>query len=215
MPILAAPSSQPARMTRLLLIRHATTADNGLRLSGRKAGVSLDEQGRLQAQSLAQRLVHVPIAAILASPLDRTLETAGPLSTLRGVPIEPCEDFLEIEFGSWTGRTFDELRDDGQFRRFNEFRSCAGAPSGELMLQAQLRMIAGLDRLRVRYPQRTVAVFTHCDMIRAAIAHYAGMPLDLIQRIGIDPASVSVVDLGEDWVRIVCVNDVGGAQLSA
>lgn len=202
-------------MTRFLLIRHATTADNGVRLSGRKSGVSLDEAGRLQAQSLAQRLAHVPIAAILASPLERTLETARPLSTLLGIPIEPCEDFLEIEFGSWTGRTFDELRNDEQFRRFNELRSCAGAPLGELMLQAQLRMVAGLDRLRARYLQRTVAVFTHCDMIRAAIAHYAGIPLDLMQRLQIDPASVSVIDLGDDWVRIVCINDVGGVQLSA
>ena len=202
-------------MTRFLLIRHATTADNGIRLSGRKSGVDLDDGGRLQAQSLARRLAHVPIAAILASPLERTLETARALSTLLGVPIEACEDFLEIEFGSWTGRTFDELRDDALFRRFNELRSCAGAPSGELMLQAQLRMVAGLDRLRARYLQRTVAVVTHCDMIRAAIAHHAGIPLDLMQRIEINPASVSVIDLGEDWVRIVCVNDAGGAQLSA
>ncbi|HSX64678.1 MAG TPA: histidine phosphatase family protein [Pseudoxanthomonas sp.] len=196
-------------MTRFLLIRHAVTNATDKRLVGRSAGVRLNEQGRVQAQVLAERLSTAPIAAIYSSPLERTLETAEPMVRLLGIDAVPCEDFLEIEFGEWTDAAFDQLSGQLSFQRFNNFRSCSRIPGGEFMLQAQSRMVIGLDRLRARHPQQTVAVFSHGDMIKAAIAYYAGIPLDLFKRIEISPASISVVEIDDDTVRLLTVNDTG------
>lgn len=199
-------------MTKFLLIRHALTDTFGRRLTGRTPNIRLNDQGRTQAQALAERLAGLPIAAVYSSPLERTLETAESIARLLGMDAIPCEDFLEIEFGDWTDASFEELADQPPFQRFNSFRSCASIPGGEFMLQAQTRMIIGLDKLRVRHPQQNVVVVSHGDMIKAAVAYFAGIPLDLFQRIEISPASISVVEIDEEAVRILAVNDTGAAM---
>ena len=197
-------------MTRFLLVRHAAIDAHGRSLPGRSPGVHLNALGRQQAQALAQRLSGLPVAALYSSPLERAVETAEPIATLLGLQTATSEDFLELAFGDWTGRDIDDLAGQPAFRRFNEFRSCATIPGGESMLQAQARMVAGLERLRARHEQGSVVVVSHGDMIKGAIAHYAAIPLDLFQRIEISPASTSVVDLDDATVRILAVNDTGG-----
>lgn len=200
-------------MTRFVLVRHALVDASGARLAGRAAGVHLNGQGRLQAQALAARLAGSPIAAVYSSPLERTVETAGAIASLLGLEVVPREDFLEIEFGEWTDRALDDVAAQPRFRRFNSFRSCTPVPGGEYMLQAQARMVVGLDALRARHPRESVVVVSHGDMIKAAVAHYAGIPLDLFQRIEISHASMSVVEIDDDGVRILAVNDTGGEAI--
>ena len=123
------------------------------------------------------------------------------------------EDFLEIAFGEWTNAAFEDLGRQPQFQRFNSFRSSTRIPGGELMAEAQLRIITGLEKLRRRHPQEIVAVISHADLIKAAIAYYAGIPLDLFQRIEISPASVSILEIDDEAVRILLVNDTGGIKM--
>ena len=77
------------------------------------------------------------------------------------------------------------------------------------MAEAQLRMISGLEKLRRQHQQETVAVISHADLIKAAVAYYAGIHLDMFQRIEISPASVSIIEISDDAVRILLVNDTG------
>jgi broad specificity phosphatase PhoE len=77
------------------------------------------------------------------------------------------------------------------------------------MIAIQARMIAALDRLRHRHPTDCVAIFSHGDVIKAALAHYAGIHLDLFQRLEIDLASVTVIEVADHGPAIVCVNDRG------
>lgn len=194
-------------MTRLLLVRHANTDANGKRLAGRSEGIALNEEGRVQAQWLAARLAVLPVSAIYSSPLQRAMETAEAIATLVGRDVEPREEFLEIEFGEWTGLDFNALSRDARFERFNRFRSSADVPGGESMLQVQARMIDGLSRVRARHRHDRVVVVSHGDLIRAAIAYYAGIPLDLMQRIEVSTGSLSEIELDDDHVRIVRINE--------
>lgn len=200
-------------MTRFLLIRHATNHTVGKRFAGRMAGVHLNDEGKEQAQQLARRLASLPIDAVYSSPLERAVETAEPLATLLHQAVVVSEDFLELELGEWTNTAFEDLAGEPQFRLFNAFRSCTRIPGGELMIEAQGRMIAGLQKLFARHPEQTVAVFSHADMIKAAVAYYAGIHIDLFQRLEISPASVSVVELYEETARIQLLNHTGDIQL--
>ena len=197
-------------MTKFLLIRHATTNTVGKKLSGRIAGVHLNEQGINQAQHLAERLTNIPITAIYSSPLERAVETAGPIAKSHQLETIICKDFLEIDFGEWTDRSFDDLQHQKQFQLFNSFRSATRIPGGELMLEAQARIVSGLQQLCMQHPNETVAVVSHSDLIKAAVTYYAGIPLDLFQRIEISPASVSIIEVYEETARIMLINDVGG-----
>lgn len=199
-------------MTRFLLIRHGMNYTVGKIMAGRMAGVHLNEEGKNQAQYLAQRLKELPIAALYSSPMERTVETAAPLAALFNLETSISEDFLELDLGEWTNTTFEEIRSQPQFRRFNSFRSGTRIPGGETMLEAQSRIIAGLEKLSLKHPQQTVAVVSHGDLVKAAVAFYAGIPLDLFQRIEISPASVSIVELYEETARVMLVNDTGSIK---
>jgi probable phosphoglycerate mutase len=200
-------------MTRFLLIRHATNDTVGKLLAGRMPGVYLNEEGTAQALQLADRLSGLPIAAIYSSPLERAVETAAPLANRLNLKTIINEDFLEMNFGEWTGCTFDELRTKVDFQKFNTFRSCARVPSGESMMEAKARMINGIEKLTAKHDGQTVAIVSHADMIKATIAYYAGIHLDMFHRLEISPASVSIIEVFEETARILLVNCSGGIKI--
>lgn len=196
-------------MTRFLLIRHATTNAVGKRMTGRMPGVSLNDEGKGQAERLAERLKGLPIAAIYSSPVQRAVETASFVAKTLNLEPRIAEDFLELDLGEWTDASIELLRSDTLFSRFNTFRSNTRIPGGELMVEAQLRMITGLQKLCAKHPEETVAVVGHGDPIKAVVAYYAGIHLDLFHRLEISPASVSVIEVFADTARVLHVNDVG------
>ena len=60
------------RATTLVLVRHGVTAQTGPLLSGRMPGIDLSEKGIEQAEAPRERLAALPIAAVYASPIERT-----------------------------------------------------------------------------------------------------------------------------------------------
>jgi probable phosphoglycerate mutase len=197
-------------MTTFLLIRHAQTDFVGTTLAGWTEGVRLNEAGRAQAahlsERLAERLAAVKLAAIYSSPLERALETAVPLAARLNLEVQPLEEVGELRYGRWQGRGFDDLANDPAWHRYNAMRSLARIPGGEMMIEAQARVIAALERLRLTHREETVAVVSHADIIKAALMHYLGMPMDFVHRLEISPASVSVVEVDALAVRVVTVN---------
>jgi probable phosphoglycerate mutase len=196
-------------MSLIYLIRHGDTDAVGRTIVSWLPGVPINERGRAQAARLAERLAGVPFAAIYSSPLERARMTAEPLATKTGLEIRDCPDIGEFRFGDWTGRTLADLERDPAWEQFNRFGSRVRAPNGELMLEVQARVVTALEGMGERHPGGTVAAFSHADAIRAAVLHYLGMPVDLIERLEIHPASVTVLRL-EDWgVQLLRLNDTG------
>jgi broad specificity phosphatase PhoE len=193
-------------VTTFLLIRHGSTALVGKALAGRMPNVSLDANGRNQAQQLANRLTDHRVTVIYSSPLERAVETAEPLAVRLGIPVLTRKGLTEIDFGVWQGKTLDELEGDDEWGRFNVLRGSTPAPEGELMLEVQARMARELDDLRRLHSNETVAVFSHADVIKAALMLYLGVPLDSHLRLEISPASVSVLELAEWGPRVVSIN---------
>jgi probable phosphoglycerate mutase len=66
--------------------------------------------------------------------------------------------------------------------------------------------VADLDTIRDAYPGQTVAVVSHSDPIKMAVAHYSGLALDLFQRITVDPASVTAFAFSQYGPRLLCLN---------
>jgi probable phosphoglycerate mutase len=196
-------------VTRVLLLRHATTADLGRALSGRSP-VPLDEHGRRQAERLASRLQGVPLRAIYTSPVARALETAEAVARPHGLPPAVSDAFAEVEFGAWSGRLLASLDEEPAWRDFNAFRSRTRPPGGESFAEVQGRVAAELLRLRASHEDDVVAAVTHADVVKAALFHFGGVAADLVHRWSIAPASVSVVDLAAWGATIVSVNDTGG-----
>jgi broad specificity phosphatase PhoE len=192
--------------TTILLIRHGLTDAVGRTIAGSAAGWPLNAAGHRQAADVAARLAELPLAAVVASPLERTRQTAEPIAGAHRLTVEDDPAFVEFDFGRWQGRTFASLDPDDEWQRFNAIRSVTPAPGGESMLDVQRRAIAGLVRLRDRFADRTVAVVSHGDVIRAMVMYVLGIPLDFVHRMEIGPARVSVVQFTRGGVNVRQVN---------
>jgi broad specificity phosphatase PhoE len=166
-------------MTAFALIRHASHDRLGHTLVGRASGVQLSADGAREAEDLAARLEAGSIHGLYSSPSERARETAAAIADRLHLEVEIADELNEIDFGAWTDRTFADLSDIAEWRRFNDFRSGSRPPNGEATIEVQGRMLRLIERLCARHADETVALVSHGDVIKAALAHYLGVSLDL------------------------------------
>lgn len=194
---------------RLFLIRHAVTPETGKRLSGRTPGISLSPEGKIMADELGERLSAVTFDAIYTSPIERCRETAAAVASGRRVQPKVNKAFTEADFGSWTGRTLKSLYKLKAWQELMISASRFRFPDGETLEEVQHRAVVAIEQLATQHRNQTVAVASHSDVIRVALAHYLGTPLDLIHRLDVRPASVSIIQLYPSGpVRVPMVNNV-------
>ncbi|MFH5923586.1 histidine phosphatase family protein [Roseomonas xinghualingensis] len=179
--------------TTFFLVRHAAHDRVGSVLCGRMPAVNLGELGRRQADALADRLGGERISAIYTSPLERARETAAPIAQRIGLHPQASDPITEIDFGRWTGRSFDSLGSDPDWTRWNESRSTARPPGGESMGEVQSRVTGELSRLQQDHPEGRIVLVSHCDVIKAALASHLRLSLNDLGRFEIAPASVSIL----------------------
>jgi probable phosphomutase (TIGR03848 family) len=194
--------------TTLLLVRHALNDWVGDRLAGWTPDVHLNDKGRAQAESLAQRLADQPITAVYASPLERAVETAQIIAAPHRLEVQIREGVGEVRYGEWTGQSLKELAKEDAWRVVQFYPSGARFPGGEAIREMQARAVAELDAIVAAHPSQTVVVVSHADVLKAALAHYVGLHLDLFQRLVVSPASLSVLTFTPLGPRLVCLNDV-------
>ncbi len=201
-------------MTTLVLIRHATNdwVRKGL-LAGWTPGVHLNEEGRGQARALGERLAASHLDAVYSSPLERALETAQAVAAPHGLDVRIHEGIGEVQYGEWDGQSIRKLVKKPLWRSVQIYPSGTRFPNGETIGEMQSRVVAALGEIRAAHPQGIVAAVAHADVIKAAIAFYVGVPLDLFQRLVISPASVTIVEFGHFGPRLVRMNDSSELKL--
>jgi len=192
-----------------VLIRHAQNdwVKTG-RLAGWTPGVHLNEEGRRQAEALGERLASAKLQAVYSSPLERAVETAeAVVKHYPGLTVQIEEGVGEVAFGGWTGERLRKLRRRRLWDIVQNYPSGARFPEGESFRETQNRVIDALERIAQRHPGGKVAVVSHSDVIKLAVAYYAGIHLDLFQRLIISPASISIIGLSRMGPRIIRLND--------
>ncbi|ANL34946.1 MULTISPECIES: histidine phosphatase family protein [Rhizobium] len=190
------------------LIRHAAHDNVGTFLAGRTAGISLGDAGRSQVQRLAQRLRREEINAIYTSPRERTRETAVGIASACDLSLPQTDDALdEVNFGNWSGKTFEVLNDDPLWRRWNIARSLTRTPGGETMLDVQTRIFGLMETLTSVGNDRRIALVSHADVIKSAVCHVLGLPIDAWPRFDIAPASVTTVAIGDWGAKVMTLNE--------
>jgi probable phosphomutase (TIGR03848 family) len=203
-------------MTTVLLVRHGRTKANtdGV-LAGWTPGVALDARGEEQAGALGERLASVPLAALIASPLERAQQTADLMLAGRDAPVPRHTDDRvgECRYGDWTGATLKTLGKDPLWKVVQAHPSAAVFPGaeGESMAAMQHRAVTAVRDWNGRLGDSALyVVVSHGDVIKAILADALGMHLDQFQRIQVDPCSVSVVHYTPLRPFISRTNDVGG-----
>ncbi len=198
-------------MTTLFLIRHGLTGQTGTTLYGRTTGIELDHRGQEQARVLAERFASVRLTAIYSSPLERCRQTVEPLAAAHRLTVAERQGLIEMDAGSWTGKTLARLRRNKAWAQVQTAPSTFRFPGGESFAEAWDRAGAEMDAIARRHPRGRIAVATHGDVARLILGRYLGAPLDAFQRIVVDTASVSVVHVVSGGrPHVLLMNDAGG-----
>ncbi|SDE45767.1 histidine phosphatase family protein [Belnapia rosea] len=193
--------------TTIFLVRHAEHELLGRVLCGRMPGVSLGEAGRQQALRLGGRLQREGLAALYTSPLARTRETAAVIGQQCGFAADIATEFEEIDFGRWTGASFDRLNPDPAWQSWNAERASGRPPGGESMAEAQARAVAGVRRIEALHPEASVAIVSHADVIKSVLAWCLGLSMDFHARFEIGPASVSAMAMWGTGAKVLWMNE--------
>ncbi len=201
-----------------ILVRHGRTPANAQGvLAGWTPGVHLDDTGVEQATAVAARLAPVRLAAVVSSPLERTLQTAEAIATRqrRSLEVQLDERLGECRYGEWTNQRLADLSKLPLWKTVQEQPSAVTFPDGESLLAMQARAIGAVHDWNQQLGDRAAYVLvSHGDVIKSIVADALGMHLDQFQRIVIDPASVSVIRYGKRASQVVHIND-RGSDLSA
>jgi len=196
-------------MNRLLLIRHAMNDWVGKRVAGWTPGISLNEEGQTQAARLAEWLQSVPLEAIYSSPLERAVETADPIAISHGLDIEIRDSIGESRYGELDGKRIEEIFKSELWEQWLRHPSRTRFPGAETTYEVQVRVVAALEQILQDHPEGNIAVVSHADPVRVAVAHYIGLPLDLVGRLWVSPASVTTMRFDEWGPRLTHLSHTG------
>ncbi len=197
--------------TRLFLVRHGATV---LTAEDRFAGatnVQLSDEGRVQARHLAMRLSDAKIRAVYASPLDRTMETAGIVAAPHGLAVQPRDGLREISHGHWEKLTRSEV--EAQFPEetaaWEEDPYTFAPAGGESGLAVTARSLPVLVDIVRAHPGETVLVVSHKATIRLLLSSLLGFdPRRYRDNLDQSPAALNIVDFkGPGHARLTLFND--------
>jgi probable phosphomutase (TIGR03848 family) len=206
---LMAKRNDPPKPTLVLLVRHGQTPTTGASLPGRAPNLHLADKGIAQAESAAKRIAGLgSVAAVYASPMERTRETAAPIARARKLRVRQAKGLIECDFGEWTGQQLGKLRKLPE-RTVQRYPSGFRFPGGESFGEMQSRSVDAVHDLVLAHPGETIVAVSHADVIKAVVAAATGTHLDLFQRIVVSPCSITAILYTTEGPVVLTVNSTG------
>jgi len=199
--------------TYVLLIRHGQSEGNAERRFGGHTATPLSPRGRKQAAATAEALKNDSISAIYSSDLARAIETAKPLATLTGLPINSTDAFRERSVGVMEGLTFEDAAQKhpdeyaALLRRDFEHVLNGGESYRQLLDRARNK----LDEVIAKHRGGRIAVFSHTGTICILALHLMGaLDAPELKPVWISSSNCGITrfELRPDgFVRVLTVND--------
>ena len=193
------------------MVRHGATV---LSAEDRFAGatdVALSDEGREQARRLAARLSREKIAAVYASPLGRTIETAQILAAPHKLEIQTRDGFREIDHGHWEGMTRHEVEEKfpeeaGMWEKDPYTFAPLGGESG---LAVTARALPALIELVHQHASQNILIVSHKATIRLLLSSLLAFdPRRYRDNLDQKPAALNIVDFRDATrARLTLFND--------
>ena len=201
--------------TTVFLIRHGITAWHA---EGRVLGqrdVPLSPAGAEQAAATAEALAGVKVSELLASPLQRAIQSAEIIGKRVGIEVARDPRLIDFKLGKWTGMTYEEVSANPEYQRFLQHPDSERIPGGESLEDIRRRSVAAVEQaLRDSPSGDAVAIVTHAGIIRVLLTHYMGSAPANYHRVRVNPGSISVLSFADDreLPRVLAVNLAGSLE---
>jgi probable phosphoglycerate mutase len=193
--------------TTVFFVRHAPHVHQGRRYVARTPDIDLAERAGPILERLSQRLSAERLDAVYCSPIRRARLTAEAVAGAYGLTPQTDPAFLELDFGDWTGRDEAEMEHVAEFQAWNRSKSTTAPPGGESALDMQARMVRGVEQVRRRHGDGRIAIVSHGDPIKGAIAFYLGLSVERIAAFEVEPGSVSCMVIGDWGAKLLFLNE--------
>ena len=188
--------------TTVILLRHGVTEHTMRKLFSGTGGLDpgLNADGEAQAARAAAYLKRLgTVDALVSSPLRRTRETAGFVSSELGLDIEIEPGIAETAFGEWDGQTFAEVYEKWP-REMDEWLASTSVapPGGEHLDSVYDRAVVARDRLLKDYAGKTVVAVSHVTPIKMLVRLALDAPMQTIYKMELAPASLTTIQWWPD-----------------
>jgi broad specificity phosphatase PhoE len=197
--------------TRVFLVRHGATEVSAEDRFAGDIEVSLSEVGRHQVRRLAARLARESIAAIYASPLGRTIETARILAQPHGLEVLPQDGLREISHGRWERMTRAEVEQQypEEYAHWEKDPYTFAPQGGETGLSVTARALPVLLEIVSAHPDQHILVVSHKATIRLLLSSVLGFdPRTYRDHLDQSPAALNILDFGNPVrARLTLFND--------
>jgi probable phosphoglycerate mutase len=183
--------------TRVYLARHGATE---LSAEDRFAGavdVLLSDAGREQARRLGDRLAREPLAAVYASPMKRTIETAQLASSAHECGVTGVDGLREIAHGRWEGKLRQDVEHEfpQEYARYESDPFSFAPLGGETGLQVIARALPALLEIVERHADERILIVSHKATIRLLLSSLLGFDARKYRdRLDQSPAALNVLD---------------------
>ena len=193
-------------MTHFIFVRHGQTDWNRENRFRGRADIPLNATGLEQAQRAADALRNTPIAAIYASPLGRTMQTAQSIAQPHGLAVIPRRELLDIDYGDWQGKLPSEI-DPEQYARWCEHPEVVKITNGENLPQVRSRVMNFVDSLSGQADDRAVVLVSHDLVGKILICGLMSAPSNSIHRVQQENACIDRFDAENGMYLVRTTNE--------
>ena len=198
-------------MTKILLTRHGHVEGiHPERFRGRQP-LELTARGRAEAAAVAARIADGTWrpSKIYTSPMGRCVETGAPIAQACGIAAEVCDDLNDMDYGTWTFKTFADAKKDDSvlFQAWFATPHLVRFPNGESLQDLAARSANALRFVLARHPLDTIVLVGHDSVNRALLLQFLDLPLSAYRRMAQEPCCLNEIDIDGDRIRILRINE--------
>ncbi|MGB3757431.1 MAG: histidine phosphatase family protein, partial [Rivularia sp. (in: cyanobacteria)] len=185
---------------RLLLVRHGETDWNQQSRYQGQIDISLNENGKLQSEKVAEFIKNVSIDKAYSSSLLRAKETAEIiLQRHQGVNLELNDGFKEIIHGFWEGKLETEIQQEfpGELQRWRETPEQFQMPAGENFQQVWQRTVEVYESIikeALAEKLNTVLIVAHGGTNQILLCHILGLSAEHFWNFRQSNCCLNVID---------------------
>ena len=207
--------------TTILLIRHGETAWNAMRRLQGHIDIPLNEEGLRQADALAQALANVPLTAVIASDLQRAMQTAQAVAGRHALAVQTDELLRERCYGVFEGMLYSDIERQyphdyalWQARDIDAVMP-AGLRQAESFRQFYRRSVDGIARWAQRHAGQTIAIVAHGGVLECAYREAVGMSLDSPRDFQVKNASINRFTFSAGQLSLTSWGEIDHLSLAA
>lgn len=197
------------RSTRVIFVRHGKTDFPIDRIyCDDKIDPELNDEGIMQARSMAHYFANIKLSAVFSSPAARTLMTAREIAKVTRNEITLNQALRERRFGVWEGQFFDEVEKNhpNEYAKWKQDKIFYTPSGGEAIPEFQARVCGCVERLTHDYIDETIVIVTHVGAIRMAVTKAMHIPLTEYRQINVAYASITTIDYGVSKNNLLNLN---------